>query len=54
MREWLEVVTLMEYHEVDRDTCSACSAVVDVGDCWCHGHKGRQHSRVLIIAHGVP
>ena len=28
-----EVVTLMEYHEVDRDTCSTCSTVVDVGEC---------------------
>ena len=32
MREWLEVVTLMKYHEVDRDMCSTCSDVVDVGD----------------------
>ena len=40
MREWLEVVTPMEYHEVDRDTCSTCSTVIDVGDCWVSRTQG--------------
>ena len=26
------VFTLMEYHVVDRDACSTCSTVVDVGE----------------------
>ena len=32
MREWLEIVTHVEFHDVDRDTCSTCSTVVDVGE----------------------
>ena len=32
MREWLEVVALMECHEADRGTCSTCSVMVDVGE----------------------